>query len=580
MKNYNVISFSNLFDERIEELGNEELIAKLKGLLSNIPSKSVIRRIAKINFEIFFNPSDSMTQNQIWDYWLEGIDVTAKTHLKERIGFYTSISKLEFIFFGERYILDFYNFIFENYNGNPERKLTQDEILNTLKAYSIIVYISNKKDEQTFLNKEGSTLFESLQRITWPFIINQYECNNRPDGIVELIKFCAAVKEIFLDVNLQGYLKGYMKFNGFRTIRQLLEDSYLLFTIPDRIYQKADYHKRIPVISLENKKLYLQNISIDSEYYKIKNKENIYYKLLKEKPLFKLNENDYAILDPVFLKMKLYTGFIFDFYYQSSMEKDGLYPQFKDFKSGFPSKKVIEAVVFKKLLERIFIQGNNVVWFDSKEKISVPDCFCRSDNKIYFIELKDYLLNGNKYQTYSYEVIKEAIDQKFINGVSGIKQIKRQINNYLNSPDEFPCDRGFSRTSKKMVIYPIIVHTDFIFSLPGIQQYLDEHLKAELKNINIPSNILIQDLTLINLDTFILHYYNFIENSKLLSTLIDKYFNDVKKDMIEFLNSPDEENNYTRAHRSFAIEYAEKYRDEAKDDLPNFINVIYEIRNR
>lgn len=576
MKNYNVFSYPDLFDDDLEKLSDTQLMEKLKELLFNIPSKCLVYHLAKINFELFRNPSLLTIQFGLLDFWLKGIDVRTKASLKERILKTAYQKSSDFLYFGKRYILDFYNFLFENYNDAEERKLTSDEILNTFKGYLIIVYLSNKKDEQTFENEEGFNLIESLQKITWPFIINQFECNKRPDHVAELIKFFASVKEIYLDEGLRNYLTEYMKLNGFKNISQLLYHGYSLFAIPEGIYQSDNYYNRLPIIQTKDRKLCLENISIDSEYYKIEPNKNIYYKFLKEKPLFELRENEHAILDVAFLKDKIYTGFIFDFYYQTTLKNDSYYPLFDKFKSEFLSKKVIEEVVFKKLLEKIFDRKNNVVYFDNKEKISVPDCFCRTGNIIYFIEFKDYLLNSKIYQTYSYEIITDAIDLKFIKGKSGIAQIKEQINNYINKTEEFPCDKDFSRTSESLVFYPIVVHTNFTFSLPGIQQYLNERLKVELDNINIPSNIIIQELVLINLDTFVLHYYNFIEDSTLLGNLIDKYLNDTKEDLRKFLSTPNSEN-YTVAYRSFDVEYEQKIKAHAIDYPPDFINVIRDI---
>lgn len=286
MKHYNVFSYPDLFEDNLDSLSDEELTAKLKGLLNNIPSKPLIYQIAKINFALFFNPSDLVTQNQIFDYWLEGTHSINKNKLRERIDFYLLPSNPDFIFFGKRYILDFYNFLFENYNDTIERRLTKDEILNTFKGYSIIVYISNKKDKKTFDNEGGSNLVEDLQKLTWPFIINQFECNNNPNHIAELLKLYALLKKIYENNRLRCYLTEYMNTNGFTNISQLFKHSYLLYAYPEGILQSGDFYKQHPTIETKNKRRCLQNISIDSEYYKIYPKKNIYYKFLKEKPLF------------------------------------------------------------------------------------------------------------------------------------------------------------------------------------------------------------------------------------------------------------------------------------------------------
>ncbi len=199
MEYYNVFSYCNLFEDNIEELKEEELKTKLKELLYNIPSKPLIYFLAKINFELFFNPSDFTIQFEILDHWLKGIADDTKNKLKARIldlinSYQVADHNPDFIFFGKRYIIDFLNFLFENFIGTDERKLTPDEILSSFKAYLIIVHLSNLNDKKTFENKEGINLIESLQKITWPFIINQFECNKKSDHVAELIKFFACVK--------------------------------------------------------------------------------------------------------------------------------------------------------------------------------------------------------------------------------------------------------------------------------------------------------------------------------------------------------------------------------------------------
>ena len=475
MKHFNTISYPDLFEDNIENLSVSELTDKLKIYLQNIPSKPFIYHIAKINFELFKNPYQFNVQFELLNFWLKGIDSKIKEHLFKKINVIIKPKPSNCLLFGKRYILDFYNFLFENYNNLEERRLTPDEILNTFKAYLIIVYISNQKDYKTFENKENNDIIENLQKINWSHVINQYECNNNPNHIAELIKFYATVNEIFNDEKLNCYLKEYMKNNGFKSHLELLCYGYMLFHEPERIYQTVDFYKRIPITIVENEKLSLKNISLNPEYFNKESKNNVYYKSLKERPLFEVSENQYIILDVAFLKGKIYTGFIFDFYYKTSFNADKP-NKFHDFKSEFLSKKVIEEIVFKRIMENLFIQNKNVVYFDKKEKISVPDCFCRVENKVYFFECKDYLLNSKIYQTYSYEVIKEAIDKKFITDKSGINQIREQIYNYINLPNDFPCDKGFSRTSQNLVLYPIIVHTNFTLSLPGIQQYLNQHL--------------------------------------------------------------------------------------------------------
>ncbi len=291
----------------------------------------------------------------------------------------------------------------------------------------------------------------------------------------------------------------------------------------------------------------LDNLSLNVEDFKKEISRNINFKLIREKPLFKVNETDYILFDRAFFSAAISTGFLFELYYTTSLHNDPIYPRFDRFKSEV-SKSVLEEKLFRGMIEKIFRSKSDVLYFEHNENISIPDCFLSMGGDIFFMEFKDYLLKGDIYQSYDYTAIKAAIDQKFTAPRKGIHQLKKQITNYINGKFKFA---EFPKS--KINLYPIIVHTNFMFSLPGVQQYLAHLLRGEI-GVDLPSNVILKELTLINLDTFFWHYENFRTDPESLTALIETYFANRNDDEQLFERSKTLEN-YLNAYRSFDMEY-------------------------
>lgn len=543
-------------------------------LLHAIPTKPLLFFLCKINFELYFEPSNSQIQYQLLDNWLKGISAQEKEFICGKIITYIELVKDGALFFSKRYLLEFINYLFAHYNDIPERILTPVEIRNTLIAYLVIVDECNDKDYSLLPHDERKLNLEELEQITWPFLLNQFECNHAPVHETEMVKLFAALTFIIKENSFKKYLDEYMILNGFASIGHLVNSAMAVITNQLDNYDNNTFHNRYPILYASGKVDRLENLSLNHRHFQQNKDKNIYYKLLKERPLLKLHENDYAIIDFAFLKGKIYTGFLFDLYYETSFKTDPVYPKFDHFKSII-SKKVVEENIFTKLLQHIFINEGVVPYYEANESISIPDCYCRIGNIIYFIEFKDYLLRGDIFQSYLFTEIIKAIDIKFIRGTSGIPQIKEQLTNFLNKDFEF--DKSLDYAAN-LTIYPLIVHTNFALSCPGIQQYLNKQLRLQMADMNVPSNITIKELVLMDLNVFLLHYNNLKENNRLLATLIEKYFVRSQELIAKFDNKDNPSPmDYATAYQSFDMEYFFTFKKEAIPHQTGFMQVIKEI---
>lgn len=565
MEDYISLSYKYIYSDSKPDLNN---------LLTNIPSKPLLYCLSKINFELYFEPSDGNIQFQLLDYWLRGVDDKDKTYIKYRIAAYIELVREKALFFGKRYILEFFNYIFEHYNNLPERRLSPSEILQTFIAYLVIVEECNEKDNILMRDSQMKLSIEDLEKISWPFLMHQYECNHTPVHETETLKLFAALPFILNKEDFKKYLDEYLLLNGFSNIGQLVKSAVALITNQTDNYENNAFDNRYPILYTTKKADRLENLSLNHLHFKKNIDKNAYYKLMKERPLIKLHENEYTIIDFAFLKGKVFTGFLFDIYYETSFKNDANYLKFDQFKSII-SKYVVEVNIFSKLLKRIFTNEGVVTYFESNETISIPDCYCRIGNIIFFMEFKDYLLRGEIFQSYSYTAIKKAIDAKFINGSSGVPQLKAQLNNFLNK--EFKFDETLDYNDV-LIIYPIIVHTSFALSCPGIQQYLNKKFVSCLSDLDMPLNIELKELVLMDLNVFVLHFNNLKKQNNLLSILIERHFQNYTKRIKEFTKI-DKPNpiDYSTAFKSFDIEYFSLFKKEAIPHQNDFIEVIKDI---
>lgn len=546
----------------------------LETLLAGIPTKPLLYCLCKINFELYFEPSNGDIQFQLLDYWLKGIDERGKAYINYKISAYIESHKERALFFGKRYILEFFNYLFENYNDLPERKLLPAEISNTFIAYLVITEQCNEKDKTLFPGDETKKSQEELEEASWPFLMNQFECNHTPVHETEILKLFTAIVFIQKEPVFKKYLDEYMVINGFTTIGHLVNSAIAVISNQKDNYDNNTFHNRYPILYATKKADRLENLSLDYQYFQKHISDNIYYKLLKDRPLIKLHDNDYSIIDFAFLKGKIYTGFLFDLYYKTSFKEDAAYPKFDKFKSQI-SKHVVEENIFTKLLRHILINEGVVSYFEKNESISIPDCYFRVGSKIFFLEFKDYLLRGDIFQSYSYKDIKNAIDAKFVAGKSGIPQIKEQLSNLIKKKFTFDSDLDYDGN---LTIYPIIVHTNFALSCPGIQQYLNRQLMALLPRGTIPENIKLKELTLIDLNVFLLHFYNLKEQNNLLGDLIERYLANGKKRTDAFnKNGNLDPISYSEAFQSFDMDYFSAFKKEAIPHQLGFLKILENI---
>lgn len=252
---------------------------------------------------------------------------------------------------------------------------------------------------------------------------------------------------------------------------------------------------------------------------------------LKKRPIIKLNENDYLILDFEFLLNKFFTSLYHDLLNYSKLEFGNNFSQ--DYNSLF-----IEDVLLQNTFKCAF--GNSYIKYSetaikqykikSIQSLGLPDYYIRNGNKVFMFECKNsFISHANKIELNT-EALLEEIENKFY-GISeseankkkdkAIKQLAKYILNLHKSKYSFFDN---IKNTNKIVFYPVLLVTDYTLCSLGFNKLLNTYFEKEINNIDHQLKNKIQPLTIIHIDDFLFHR----DRLKKLDSIIINYHNYLK----------------------------------------------------
>ncbi len=475
---YTTANYSDIF------VGDKPSLNKL---LKDIPSKVVINILAILNSELYLNGDKIQTQANLLKIITKNFINSDRLEFEEGLkNFIKKLNGERFAIWGKRYILEFLKYEFLNYRDIDSINSTPQQEASILKAYLLIAEISNERDRKE-LKKVRERLSENeeffFEKLVWPFLLNQFDTNNQVDPIYNFFKLLGFLKHVLHNSELTTHFKIYLELNGFTSIRIFMGSITEIIKLTQHININPENGlNKFIWIKPDHFAVNLENLSFNIEEFKNDITKQIDFKGLREKPLFKNDEFEYIILDIDYLNNKIYNGQLFDMYYNTNMEGKA-FKLFPDFKTHI-SKKVSEEIIFRGMMKGLFCQKHIRLSFDDTNASNIPDCYIRVGSSIFLIEFKDYLFPGKIVDDYSFDKIKNHIDLKFILNEKkknkGISQIVEQIK--IVSENAYSFD-NWEKSKLKDIdinIYSIIVHTNFIYQLLGINHYLQTKFNFKL----------------------------------------------------------------------------------------------------
>lgn len=416
--------------------------------------------------------------------------------------------------------LKFYNLIFKNYNNFQCRDITNEEARNIYDAYLIINNIVNKKTNIDSLDKDSKQFKEHIEDVTIPNFIYQKDYSSTLDFSNQITRglllfeyleshptYKDAIQDYYSEKKVSGYLKMY------RSLMILFTELGIGTKKLKQIANLEGYAK-YNLVELN----YINTLTINSHISTYQEDES--FNVLRNHFLFKHNEYRYYILNVNFLIDQFYKAQVFslkNYFKEKGVDNDFLSNKAKYFMEERYLPKIISTCFPR------YIKFYNENAKNSKGE-ELCDAYFRDNNNICLIEFKDVLLNAKIKNLQNKKLLYKEFDIKFVKNQKGkskgITQILNAINDIIKNNvifDTLP-------ESQIVEIYPVIVYTDFTFSVEGLNAIFKERFKKKLENI-AAGNYNIHDITFINLSYFELHEDYLSKGILNIFDLINNYHN-------------------------------------------------------
>lgn len=481
------VTYSLFFDDYSEVEVNQ--------LIENIPTKDLLQFIGRPILQLHKFGFDRERQIEYFQVWvhnlpskiLEKIDSVFKEKEILEVGIFDFIDNYS--------ILKFIEIIILNHNILPPKKtFSPDEKLRIFKAYLYCVEKwMNLQYQDLDKRDEPITSLKNMITINIPFEEYFYlkEARTQLTKAKIFYQFCED------DENFSMYLEKFIEYYNFSNwssyINYFFNMYYAFMVNPD---------KNIVVFDSSNSGNELKHILDEICIIPNEFRASDDFLGVRQRPLYKMDDDRYIILNMTFFMDKIYQGIQFDFFKLLSAEKLSFKGKVIDnvqYFFGIYGSEFTETVLFYKVLEKAFeklrfrkIPGNQF-------KISgPPDYYFRDSNDIYIFEFKNSFLSSKVKNSFNFEIIEAALQANFVN--RGVSQI-------VNTIEKIKLGE-FEKIDKlkhhKIKFYPILVYMDYSLNTPGINYYLNSQFLELVSRKELNKSYSINNLVCIHLDEFIL----------------------------------------------------------------------------
>lgn len=443
-------------------------------LLDSISSSIVIAYLAVINSYLYQGKSDNEILTFVSRGWPDHIKQKIQyRHLRFKQKNAERICQL----FNEYFITEFIMDEIINYRDIEPSDPTPQQEYNIFIAYLLNV------DEVTAqishnLNSTSKSERNTSQWIVWLIGLRQLEFSTSPNPKLQIIKAFILFSELLKNKATKEFCKTYLSKYNYENYGSLLEIYTKIFDLSELSFTEDN----IPVFLIHphpTTEKFLDQLSIDiKEVAKVERLQKNFIGL-RAKPLFEL-KGSYVCLSWRYFINKLSSGLIFDFFTNSGIDQK--FNRFPDFKSMIGS--IIENRLFEPLVHEIFYKNHLVKQLP--EKGEGPDAYIRNGKYIFIFEFKDALMPAEVIHNANFNDIEADLVRKHIVGDSGKAKGIGQLINHIKKIETggFAFDEILQKGLKlrNIVIFPIIVYTDQMYSMHGINQYISEEFRRKYTN--------------------------------------------------------------------------------------------------
>lgn len=511
------ITYKDLFDDYST--------VDVKALLADIPTENAIPLITYFLAQIHIEKLDEKLQVELIQFWSQRLPEDLQNKIQKFTAQTVADRKAEFTFISNLSGLMFIETILENHNELEKLDdLTPEQELNFFKAFLI--------STQTWIDKQGKILFNikpfendmDFVKTYLPSHIAIDEFHTVKDFRTQFIKakyffeFCEENEEfkVYLEIFLKEYgLDSWATY--LKNILSLYVRKFARLKTPSVISIDTEHKEQINF--LEQLSIGIEGFSKSEDFLQI-----------REKPIYRISETDFAFLSLNFFVDKIYQGIQFDF--ASVLVKNSATFKNKRIKSRVQFLSIFgdefsETGLFYKIMEYCFGKSKYNIHngIDIKQVITdgEPDYYIRDKAKVYLFEYKNVFLSGKIKHTFDYETIKAGIYEKLVENKKGHSKGIKQLTAVIQKIREKEFNKFDEYNFDDTIIYPIIVFTDFSFNTAGVNYMLNKEFRKVLENQKVELRAKIKNLILIDLDDFIKYQDLFRDKKIKLNNLFNGY---------------------------------------------------------
>jgi hypothetical protein len=232
------------------------------------------------------------------------------------------------------------------------------------------------------------------------------------------------------------------------------------------------------------------------------------YKPLRNRPFQRINEKEFRVIFDLFLIKKLYNGIIFKL---SSYDRDFLGNIRGDFSEGVLVYDTLNNILSAE--NSVKITGNQ---FKDQGLEVEPDYYYRKKEEIVLFESKDFFMKGESKLSYDFNVIENELktngrSDKPDRLMKAVHQLSKNIQRCIDRT--LPIDHVYD--PQNIVIFPVIIVHDSLYSAPGLNFWINYWLQDELEKLKTDAKYKdfdfarVAPLTIIEIDTLILYQEQF-----------------------------------------------------------------------
>ena len=391
--------------------------------------------------------------------------------------------------------------------NNDNRELRKEEIANIYKLLTyfngVWTYVS-KKD----LNNRNYLDLSILSDLP----ISEFKLYKNP--ITQIYKACVFFEFCENEAVYKEYLNAFCKDKGVKNWREYVLKIFALYdgTLKTNLYisfKENDFEKTFfEQYELADKEC---NLHFD-DYSKFLNYRPL-LKLLRDKFIYKPEQNKFLILNANLLADKLYQGLKFELFQTAKnhalLDETGKpVKSFDTFCSNY-GRSFSEDKLFARTMYKIFDFADKCL-VDSelraKQIIPPSDFYLRIGSDVFVFEFKDELFNEDVKFSQDIIKIKSTIIEKICrkgnadnNGNKGAFQVLATIESILNGGWNRIEDIDIQEIKR---IFPIVVTTDRAFSAMGVNYFVRDQVKNVISSLRKFSTANIYDPIIIDYDIF------------------------------------------------------------------------------